>query len=209
MTVLHMLLLMYDLYLSKSLLGCVEVMNEKKTLRNNILTKMKELNLNSKNKYDLDLRVQLFNHNKYKQANRVAIVMSMDHEVDTLPIIKDMLQNNKKVYVPLTDYENKKMVFQRLINLDTISKDEKGIKYINDKTEVSDDLDLIIVPGVVYRIDGYRIGYGGGYYDKYLSQYEGDTLSLAYQFQIQHFEIEKHDVPVDEILLAKEIDGEL
>ncbi|WP_323704750.1 5-formyltetrahydrofolate cyclo-ligase [Mammaliicoccus sp. Dog046] len=184
-------------------------MNEKKTLRNNILTKMKELNLNSKHKYDLNLRQQLFNHNKYKQANRVAIVMSMDHEVDTLPIIKQMLKENKKVYVPQTDYEKKNMVFQRLINLDTISKDEKGIKYINDKTEVCDDLDLIIVPGVIYRKDGYRIGYGGGYYDKYLSQYEGDTLSLAYKFQVQHFEIEEHDVPVDEILIAKEIDGEL
>ena len=89
----------------------------------------------------------------------------MTHEVDTYPIIETMLSDGKKVFVPNTNYKLKEMNFKQLLSLNRLEKDEKGLLYVNDDTEITDQLDLI-VPGVAFRDDGYRIGYGGGYYDK-------------------------------------------
>ncbi|MGK9043631.1 5-formyltetrahydrofolate cyclo-ligase [Mammaliicoccus vitulinus] len=183
-------------------------MTIKKKLRKEILDLMRNQQKSQKENYDFNLRKQLFDHDKYKNAKSVAIVMSMDHEVDTLPIIEKLLQDNKKVYVPTTNYSTKVMKFQQLTDLESIALDEKGIKYIDKQTEISDNIDLIIVPGVVFSEDGYRIGYGGGYYDKYLSKYKGNTLSLVYPFQIKSFETEEHDVPVEEMILPNVIYGE-
>ena len=62
-------------------------------------------------------------------------------------------------------------------------------------------IDLIHVPGLVFRTKGYRIGYGGGYYDRYLEHFSGHTLSTVYPCQIQDFISENHDIPVQEVLI--------
>ena len=62
-------------------------------------------------------------------------------------------------------------------------------------------IDLIHVPGLVFTTEGYRIGYGGGYYDRYLEHFSGHTLSTTYPCQIQDFIPEKHDIPVQEVLI--------
>lgn len=180
-------------------------MSNKKILRKEILNLMRNQDISQKEQYDLNLKEQLFEHNNFKQANSIAIVMSMDHEVNTIPIIEHLLNIGKKVFVPKTNYETKQMEFQRLHDLNSIAIDQKGIKYVDEETEISDDIDLIIVPGVVFNHAGYRIGYGGGYYDKYLSHYNGHTISLLYPFQIRNFDAESHDIPVDEMLTPNDI----
>ncbi|GAE91201.1 5-formyltetrahydrofolate cyclo-ligase [Gracilibacillus boraciitolerans JCM 21714] len=61
--------------------------------------------------------------------------------------------------------------------------------------------DLIIIPGIVFDTKGYRIGYGGGFYDRYLREYQGQKLSLAASFQIKStISKEKYDIPVDIIV---------
>ena len=62
-------------------------------------------------------------------------------------------------------------------------------------------IDLIHVPGLVFTTEGYRIGYGGGYYDRYLEHFPGHTLSTVYPCQIQDFSPENHDIPVQEVLI--------
>lgn len=183
-------------------------MTNKRILRREILQEMKSQSITQKAKNDNSLYEQLYAHPYYQSANSVALVLSMDHEVDTGPIIEKLLSDNKKIYVPSTNYKKKEMHFQRLLDLESISTDEKGIQYINKQTEKSNEIDLVIVPGVAFREDGFRIGYGGGYFDKYLSTYEGNTLSLVYPFQLRQFTPEEHDIPVQEILLSKEINGE-
>lgn len=183
-------------------------MTTKKLLRKKVLQEMKERTKAQKLTFDEDLYEQLFKHDYFIQAKSVAIVLSMDHEVNTDPIIEELLKLNKEVYVPTTNYLTKEMKFQRLYDMNSISFDSKGIRFITKETEISDDIDLIIVPGVVFRHDGYRIGYGGGYFDKYLADYTGSTLSLVYPIQIHGFDIESHDVPVQELLLPREVYGE-
>ena len=62
-------------------------------------------------------------------------------------------------------------------------------------------IDLIHVPGLAFTTEGYRIGYGGGYYDRYLKHFSGHTLSTVYPCQIRDFIPEDHDIPVQEVLI--------
>ncbi|MFL6562555.1 MAG: 5-formyltetrahydrofolate cyclo-ligase, partial [Bacillus sp. (in: firmicutes)] len=65
----------------------------------------------------------------------------------------------------------------------------------------ADRIDLMIVPGLAYTKEGYRLGFGGGYYDRYLQNYHGMTISLAFTDQlVPQFLVEEHDVPVSQII---------
>ena len=76
------------------------------------------------------------------------------------------------------------MNFKQLLDLSSIATDDKGINYVNEDTSISNDMDLLIVPGVAFQTNGFRIGYGGGYYDKFLNQHDINSISLIYDFQI-------------------------
>lgn len=70
---------------------------------------------------------------------------------------------------------------------------------------VAEQIDIMIVPGVVFDKKGFRIGFGGGYYDRYLERYNGVTISLAFDTQIVNsVPIEPHDLPVDIIITVNE-----
>ncbi|WLR44282.1 5-formyltetrahydrofolate cyclo-ligase [Bacillus carboniphilus] len=63
------------------------------------------------------------------------------------------------------------------------------------------EIDLLFVPGVCFDNNGYRIGYGGGFFDKFLKDYKNQTVALAYHFQIiSYIPVERHDVPVNKII---------
>lgn len=69
-----------------------------------------------------------------------------------------------------------------------------------------EEIDLVIVPGLLYNRAGYRVGFGGGYYDRFLKDYRGYTISLAFSFQlIDHLPHEEYDIPVGKMITEKEI----
>ena len=76
------------------------------------------------------------------------------------------------------------------------------MNHVNTKTEISNELDLLVVPGVAFNDSGYRIGYGGGYFDKFISTYNQPTMSLIYDFQLSDFKVETHDQPVEKLIIA-------
>lgn len=63
--------------------------------------------------------------------------------------------------------------------------------------------DLILVPGLIWNEQGYRIGFGGGYYDRYLSNFTGKTASVLYDFQKANFQPEAHDIPVQQLFIGE------
>ena len=65
------------------------------------------------------------------------------------------------------------------------------------------EIDLIHVPGVVFNAEGYRIGYGAGYYDRYLSDFEGETVSTVYPCQKHDFQPDSYDIPVKEVVTCQ------
>ncbi|PHK49755.1 5-formyltetrahydrofolate cyclo-ligase [Staphylococcus edaphicus] len=177
---------------------------DKTSLRRNNIELMKSFMQNQHNKQHADqfLANHFFNTNEYNGASRIGIVLSMPHEVDTYPIIKQMLVDGKQVFVPETNYQSREMVFKHLDDLDNIAPDDKGINHVNSQTEISNELDLLVVPGVAFNNSGFRVGYGGGYFDKFLNSHHHPTLSLIYDFQLCEFEVESHDRPVEKLIIA-------
>ncbi|ARJ49856.1 5-formyltetrahydrofolate cyclo-ligase [Staphylococcus lutrae] len=175
----------------------------KKALRQKTIAKMKQLSAYQKSEADRWLFEQLIHHPAYQRARSIGLVLSMPHEVTTDAIIRNALNENKDVYVPSTDYADKTMVFQQFTDFDQLNTDKKGIRYLRVNTPIQNHLDLVIVPGVVFNHDGYRIGYGGGYFDRYLAEYQPHNLSLVYDIQIDDtIQIESHDYPVSELIIA-------
>ncbi|HEC88549.1 MAG TPA: 5-formyltetrahydrofolate cyclo-ligase, partial [Thermoplasmata archaeon] len=71
---------------------------------------------------------------------------------------------------------------------------------------IENNADIFIIPGIVFDEDGNRIGYGGGYFDRFLSDFKGKKIALAYEFQIiKKMPNEKHDVKMDFIVTDKRI----
>ncbi|MBF7017014.1 5-formyltetrahydrofolate cyclo-ligase [Staphylococcus durrellii] len=171
-------------------------------MRKQMLNKMKSFSGTNKQLADDSLARQLYETTFYQEAQKVGIVLSMPHEVNTYKIIKHMFEDKKQVFVPETNYELHSMIFKEITDLATIELDSKGINHVIADNQTTENLDLLIVPGIIFNQHGYRIGYGGGYFDKYLANHKQDTISLIYDFQIDAFEIEGHDQPVDAIIIA-------
>ncbi|MBL5766062.1 5-formyltetrahydrofolate cyclo-ligase [Heyndrickxia sporothermodurans] len=151
---------------------------------------------------------QLFGHPKFNAASTVAITLSRFPEVDTWQIIRKGWEVGKRMVVPKCIPKTKEMVFKEITSFKQLESVYFGLFEPIDgqTTEVKkEELDLIIVPGIAFTRNGYRLGFGGGYYDRFLHNYQGMTISLAFSSQIQsELPIEKHDIPVQRIITENE-----
>lgn len=182
---------------------------EKKNIREEVIKKRESLSLEIRKAYDEVIFKHLIISDIYKKSKRIFTYISFGSEVDTKRFIKYALSDNKEIYVPKTNKANKEMVAININSLDNMDVDKWGIlepKSIN-KNKIGEVFDLVIMPGVAFDRRGNRIGYGGGYYDKYISKInlQCTKLVLAYDLQIvNEFKNEQHDIKVDYIITNNE-----
>ena len=173
----------------------------KAELRKQVLQEMKAIPRTQKVTMDLALTERLLQHPFYQGAKVIATYLSFSHEFQTQELIEQALKDGKKVLIPKT-YPKGRMDFV-VYDPQQLVKTSFGLLEPQGDLEVVDafQIDLIHVPGLVFTTEGYRIGYGGGYYDRYLEHFSGHTLSTVYHYQVQDFIPEKHDIPVQEVLI--------
>ena len=139
----------------------------------------------------------------YKKAKTIYGYLPYNQEVRTVPMLEQALRDGKQVAVPNCYGDEMKFIF-----MDDLTKVEKGYagipEPIADEPVADDKTALVLMPGLAFDPQGHRIGYGGGFYDKFLEQEPTHpTLALCYAFQmLPHLETEAHDIPVDVVLWA-------
>lgn len=173
----------------------------KKILRNKTIAAMKELPQAVKAEADSQLTQRFTQLSAFQEAQTLATYLSMGHEFSTASLIQAALQDGKRVCVPRT-YPQGRMEFVEY-DPDILEKTRFGLLEPNEQGKVVDksEIDLIHVPGVVFQSEGYRIGYGAGYYDRYLADYSGKTVSTIYSIQEGEFQPDSFDIAVQEVLI--------
>ena len=170
----------------------------KKEFRKNQIQKLQKLSKTWEKKLDeLNLYKELFKTTEWEKADNVAITLSEDFELDTFPIISTAQQQNKKVLVPKT-LPNRMMEFVELTPDVKIVRTKFGVLEPESENYVNkENIDLIIVPGLAFAENGARLGFGGGFYDKYLSDYRGNKVALVDRsryFQEPQWDVDSFDI---------------
>ncbi|MDO5545010.1 MAG: 5-formyltetrahydrofolate cyclo-ligase [Eubacteriales bacterium] len=139
----------------------------------------------------------------YKNARTIYGYLPYNQEVRTVPMLEQALRDAKRVAVPKVYGDEMKFLY--LDDLSKVSKGYAGIpEPIADGPVANDTTALVLMPGLAFDPAGHRIGYGGGFYDKFLAaEPNHPTLALCYEFQmLPKLETEEHDIPVDTVLWA-------
>lgn len=130
-------------------------------------------------------------------------VASKDNEVDTKPLIRSLLKHIYPVLAPVTE-PGGHLLWSRLHDMADLEPARFGIlePRLDARRITKPPADSVVVaPGIAFSVDGWRIGYGGGYFDRFLANYGGPIIALAYDIQIvTHIDNDPHDVPMDFIV---------
>lgn len=183
----------------------------KKLLRQEILTKRSLLTQEKIQEYSNKIQNTLYQMDEYKNAKRIMCFVSNGSEVDTHPLIDRAILDGKSIVVPITVPKTKELLVSDLFSLSELEvgfynievPKEEFLRLVDPET-----IDLVLVPGVALGKDGYRVGYGGGYYDRFLAKLDSSVPKIALGFDLQVVDqvpTEHFDIPVDLILTEKGI----
>ncbi|MEA1995307.1 MAG: 5-formyltetrahydrofolate cyclo-ligase [Campylobacterota bacterium] len=150
---------------------------------------------------------KLLNFLKEKQVRRVMLYYAIKNEVDLKPLATRLLTSGYKISLPVT--KNEKIIPVSIDHYDHCCK--KGYKGIYEPYLLKgriihkDEIDVVVVPGVVFNQRGHRIGYGKGFYDHFLKSLKAIKLGAAYSWQIINFKEKEYDVPVDVVFTENSV----
>ncbi len=176
---------------------------DKKALRREIREKKRAMTADEILCRSEKLGRMFFASEAYQKAKTIYGYLPYNQEVYTVPMLERALQDGKRVAVPKIYGDTMRFIW--LEDLSRVEKNAMGIpEPIADGPVADDTAALVLMPGVAFDQEGHRIGYGGGFYDKFLAaEPNHPTLALCYDFQmLKHLETEEFDIPVDQVLWA-------
>ncbi|MDE6026411.1 MAG: 5-formyltetrahydrofolate cyclo-ligase [Lachnospiraceae bacterium] len=140
----------------------------------------------------------------FEDAKSICLYMPVNNEVDVTELFDDLTMEGKKIYLPKVKDGN--MEFYLFTGTDHLTKGAYNIPEPDSSICLTpEENTLVVMPGVAFSRDGYRLGYGGGYYDRYLSKYpQCKTVAVCYKEQIvDKLVTEEHDVKPDFIISSQ------
>ncbi|WP_125711844.1 5-formyltetrahydrofolate cyclo-ligase [Companilactobacillus kedongensis] len=176
---------------------------DKKTLRQKQIKQLKGDQVKTTSEVS-ELLTKLTDTSAWKNSKSIATTISGPFEVPTTPIIKKAMEEGKKVYLPKT-MPHRQMAFLPFTDMNDLVRSDFGILEPVYKEElVNQAPDLVIVPGLAFATDSnYRVGFGGGYYDRFLAEYSGKTVALvpsAMRFDSAEWDIQDHDIKIQQLI---------
>lgn len=155
----------------------------KKELRAEFKRLRLDMSADERLKADKSISERVLSLPEYKNADAVFAFVSKDIEVNTEDIINTALSDGKRVAVPLCHLEDTSMDFYYIDSYDELKRGCFGILEPDaGKCEkaVPDDIPLMLVPGLAFDKKGYRVGFGKGFYDRFISDYRGLKVGICY-----------------------------
>lgn len=184
---------------------------DKKELRKNILKMRDSMDEADRFSADETVLLKLLALKEYRDANTIFTFVSYRSEVDTKQLISESLRRGKRVLVPVVDNDKKEMILSELKSAEEMQTSDMGIlepSGENIRPVEPKIVDICITPGAVFDRRGYRIGYGGGFYDKMMPRFRSDAkkIGVGYDFQlVDEVPKEEHDQKIDMLITDKEI----
>ncbi|MDQ0218310.1 5-formyltetrahydrofolate cyclo-ligase [Peribacillus cavernae] len=181
----------------------------KKNLRKQLKAALQKLTESDYRSLSEKIALRLYSLEEWEKARVIGITISNHPEVDTRDIIKQAWEQGKEIAVPKCLPGNKSIQFRKIVSFDQLEKVYFGlwepIPSITEKVS-KDEIDLLVVPGLGFTRSGYRLGFGGGYYDRFLPSYTGPVLSLAFDVQLMPtLPVETHDIPVSKLITPEKV----
>lgn len=188
------------------------VILDKKTLRQEIMRKRSRLSKEEIMEKSTEIKNKLFQLEEFKAANFIFSFISFEDEIYTHNIIKESLAMNKRIGVPITVDKPRKLLVSEIKDFNK----ELEIGYYNilapkkefERIVAPSVIDLVLVPGLAFDKEGYRTGYGGGYYDRFFAISNKNMVKVGLCFDLQIVtEVPKdpYDIPVDYIITEDRI----
>ena len=165
--------------------------------------KEKRRSLSKKDVMEKSIKIfrNLLNQKHFKQASVINTYISFKNEVKTQPILNHCFGNDKRVCVPS---KRGNLLYTKC---EKIRRGDFGCPEPKTKKTIGKEkIDLVLVPGLVFDQRGHRIGYGNGFYDKFLSNIKAEKIGLAYNFQlIEKIPKEEHDQKLGMVVTEEKV----
>lgn len=177
---------------------------EKKLLRKHGKTLLQNISEDSRKSIQKRISRKLFSSGYWKNASTIGVTISRAYEWDTELIIDRAWADRKEVCVPKCYPDTSQLVFHKLTDynqLECVYMDLREPKPEETEVVEKNKIDLLIVPGLLFDHNGYRIGYGGGYYDRFLVGFDNTTLAIACEKQMMDMlPTNQFDIPVQHLV---------
>lgn len=184
----------------------------KRELRKQIFQRRDRLSGEEIREYSRQIARRLYGLPEYRESRVIMFFLSFRSEVDTRSMVEESLARGKEVLVPKALPDSRELIASRLLDCrEDLAPGAYGIPEPKESAlRVVDPLqiDLLIVPGVAFSEDGRRLGYGGGYYDRFFGRLRPEVPLLALAFELQivpEVPVQPWDRPVDLIVTEKRV----
>lgn len=179
-------------------------MKNKNQLRNEMKQRLYKMKESDYILFCSEIKAKLLQSKEWHEATTIGITIATGREVETISIIEAGWKEGKEIVVPKCSPKEKKLNFYQIVSFQEVEESFYSLKEpITTLTPFveKEQIDLLIVPGLIFDKQGFRIGFGGGYYDRYLDGYHKNTVALAFDFQlVDEIPNEAFDIPVKKII---------
>ncbi len=177
---------------------------DKKSLRSLLLEKRDNTSFDFMKIASEKMQKRLKKINAFRDAQKIGAYFPIGSEILTQDIIQELLSNGKDVFLPKVTGE--KMEFRKIVDFSSLEKGSFDIMEPKDECPTDNNLDVILVPTVGISPTGVRLGYGHGFYDKFLAEHKTVTISLTLEKQIvKNIPKSEHDIIIDWIITEDRI----
>lgn len=147
-----------------------------------------------------------------QQASTIMLYLDFNNEVQTDYIVNSLISLGKKVLIPITIKENKTLIPSQIKDLKSEVKiGTYGIREPKEefiRVTAIESIDVLVVPAVAFDINKFRLGYGGGFYDRFIEKLRPDSVTIGLAFELQIFNSipkESHDAKLNYVITEKRV----